>query len=74
MGMEIISVDTSNGRIEAVDTSFWFGFKDDLVLRIKDQVNGVRVDVRSKSRVGQSDLGVNAARIKEFTEKFSSPN
>ncbi|MBA58415.1 MAG: hypothetical protein CMQ40_04505 [Gammaproteobacteria bacterium] len=74
MGMEIISMDASYGRIEAVDTSFWFGFKDDLVLRIKEQDNGVIVDVRSKSRVGQSDLGVNAARIKEFTEKFSSPN
>jgi uncharacterized protein (DUF1499 family) len=54
------------GRIEATDTSFFYGFKDDLVVRIAETPDGTRVDVRSKSRVGRSDLGQNAKRIRKF--------
>ena len=72
MGLEVINVDSEAGLLEAVDTSFWFGFKDDLVVRIQETPNGVRIDMRSKSRVGQSDLGVNAKRILAFTKKFTS--
>jgi uncharacterized protein (DUF1499 family) len=50
--------------IEATATTFWFGFKDDVVLRIRPTANGSIVDVRSVSRVGQSDLGANAKRIR----------
>ena len=56
-------------RIEATDTTPWFGFKDDLVVRIRPgEVSSV--DVRSVSRVGQSDVGANAARIMKFIEAF----
>jgi len=58
--------DASAGRIEATDTTFWFGFKDDVVIRATAADKGSRVDVRSVSRVGQSDLGANAARIRKF--------
>ena len=76
MGLEIISVDFEAGRLEAVETSFWFGFKDDIVVRVQEVPNSneVRIDIRSKSRVGQSDLGVNAKRILAFTKKFTSKN
>ena len=74
MGLEIISVDIEDGHLEAVDTSFWFGFKDDLVVRVQETSNGVRIDIRSKSRVGQSDLGVNAKRVLAFIERFTSGN
>ncbi len=74
MGLEIVSVDAEGGRLEAVDTSFWFGFKDDLVVRIQETSNGVRIDIRSKSRVGQSDLGVNAKRVLAFIDGFTSGN
>ena len=74
MDLEIISVDFEGGRLEAVETSFWFGFKDDIVVRVQEAPNGVRIDVRSKSRVGQSDLGVNAKRVLAFTKKFTSRN
>ena len=76
MGLEIISVDFEAGRLEAVETSFWFGFKDDIVVRVQEapNANGVRIDIRSKSRVGQSDLGVNAKRVMVFTKKFTSTN
>ncbi|MEK9866784.1 MAG: DUF1499 domain-containing protein, partial [Betaproteobacteria bacterium] len=54
---------------EAVDTTFLFGFRDDLVVRISaEEGKGTRVDVRSKSRVGMSDLGQNAKRIARFIE------
>ena len=53
-------------RIEAVSTSQWYGFKDDFIVRLTPTEGGVRVDVRSKSRVGMSDLGANAARVRAF--------
>lgn len=54
--------------LEATDSTFWFGFKDDVVIRLTEQEGGTVVDVRSKSRVGLSDLGVNAARIQTFLD------
>ena len=54
------------GRIEAVATTRWFGFKDDVVVRLTPAAGGARVDVRSKSRVGRSDVGANAKRIERF--------
>lgn len=69
-GLEIVNVDPTAGRVEAVDTTFWFGFKDDVVVRVRPASGGSRVDMRSVSRVGRSDLGTNAARIGEFLEAF----
>ncbi len=63
LGLEIVNADRDSGRIEAVATTFWFGFKDDVVVRVRPSDAGSRVDVRSVSRVGVSDLGANAARI-----------
>jgi uncharacterized protein (DUF1499 family) len=67
MGMEIIDAEPIQGRIEATDRSLLFGFEDDVVLRIVPQTDGTtKVDMRSKSRVGRSDLGINAGRVREF--------
>lgn len=72
MGWEIVDSDRDEGRIEATDTTFWFGFKDDIVIRVAEEAGGgTRVDVRSVSRVGRSDVGTNAARIREFLEKLA---
>jgi uncharacterized protein (DUF1499 family) len=60
----IVDADAAAGRIEATDTTFWFGFKDDIVIRIRAEGDGSRIDVRSKSRVGISDGGANARRIR----------
>lgn len=65
-GWEVVAAEPDAGRLEAVDTTFWFGFRDDVVLRARPVAGGTEVDVRSKSRVGRSDLGTNAARIREF--------
>ncbi|MDZ7645432.1 MAG: DUF1499 domain-containing protein [Woeseiaceae bacterium] len=66
-GWDIVAAEPGEGRIEATATTFWFGFKDDLVIRITPRADGSRLDIRSKSRVGRSDIGKNAARIREFT-------
>jgi uncharacterized protein (DUF1499 family) len=68
MGWTIVASDQSTGRIEATDTTRWFGFEDDVVVRITPWGSGTRVDVRSVSRVGRSDVGTNARRIREFLD------
>lgn len=69
MGWEIVTADSARGRIEAVATTRWFGFKDDVVVRIEQDGSRARVDVRSVSRVGGSDVGTNARRIRDFIER-----
>jgi len=66
MGWDLVASDPAGGRIEATDTTFWFGFKDDVVIRVTPQPDGSRVDVRSLSRVGGGDIGANAARIRKY--------
>jgi uncharacterized protein (DUF1499 family) len=66
MGWEIVSVSPPDLRIEATDTTRLFGFKDDVVVRIMPATHGSRVDVRSVSRIGQSDIGANAKRIRAY--------
>ena len=66
MGWKIVAADDAAGRIEASDKSRWFGFTDDIVIRITGSGSGSRIDVRSASRVGRSDFGVNAARIETY--------
>ncbi|NGP52117.1 DUF1499 domain-containing protein [Thioalkalivibrio sp. XN8] len=70
MGWEIVAAVPAEGRIEATATTFWFGFKDDVVIRVRPTATGSRVDIRSKSRVGRSDVGANAARIESFLQEF----
>ena len=71
-GWEIVAADADAGRIEAVATTFWYGFKDDVVIRIAADGDGSRLDIRSKSRVGRSDLGANAARIRTFLDALDA--
>lgn len=70
MGWEIVDADPASGRIEATDTTFWFGFKDDVVVRVRPEGDGSRIDVRSVSRVGGSDVGANAARIRAYIARL----
>ena len=70
VGWEIVKSDPKAGRIEAVATTFWFGFKDDVVVRVTPAGSGSRVDVRSKSRVGRGDSGTNARRIQAYFERL----
>ena len=63
---DVVSSSREEGRIEATDTTAWWGFKDDVVIRIVAEGAGSKLDIRSMSRVGKSDVGVNAARIRKF--------
>ncbi|HJU16649.1 MAG TPA: DUF1499 domain-containing protein, partial [Stellaceae bacterium] len=65
-GWAIIAADPKAGRIEATARSFWMGFTDDIVVRVAPEGSGSRIDMRSASRHGRSDLGVNAARIRAY--------
>ncbi|MGH7384416.1 MAG: DUF1499 domain-containing protein [Candidatus Rokuibacteriota bacterium] len=68
LGWEIVATAPAEGRVEATDRTRWFGFRDDVVVRVRPDGAGSRVDVRSVSRVGRSDLGTNARRIRAFLE------
>lgn len=71
MGWEVALVDPVAGRIEATATTTWFGFRDDVVIRVRPNGPGSRVDVRSMSRVGRSDLGANARRVRELLARLA---
>lgn len=60
------------GRIEAVARTPWFGFKDDVAIRIEKVLGGVRVDMRSESRIGLSDIGRNASRVTAYLRQLKA--
>ncbi|HQU17276.1 MAG: hypothetical protein B7Z66_14195 [Chromatiales bacterium 21-64-14] len=70
MGWDVVAAVPARGRIEATATTFWYGFKDDVVVRLTPVTGGTRVDLRSVSRVGRSDLGANARRIEGFLKQL----
>ena len=69
-GWQLVNIDANQGIVEATDRTMWFGFKDDVIVRITDKGSERLVDIRSKSRVGGSDLGKNAERIHKFIEEL----
>jgi hypothetical protein len=72
-GWVVVSQDPRTGMIEARATSFWFGFVDDIAIRVRElpDGSGTAVDVRSASRVGVSDLGANAARVRSYLKDLN---
>ena len=72
LGWEIVAAEPQHGRLEATDTSLLFGFTDDIVIRITPHARGSQLDIRSMSRVGRSDVGVNAHRIRRFLTRLTT--
>jgi len=70
LGWQIVAAMPEERRIEATDTTIWFGFKDDIVVRVTPSDGGSRIDVRSVSRLGEGDLGKNAARIRAYLQRL----
>jgi uncharacterized protein (DUF1499 family) len=70
MGWELVDQNRREGRIEATATTPWFGFKDDVVIRVTSASGISRVDVRSKSRVGRGDVGANAKRVRAYLDEL----
>lgn len=73
MGWKIKEEDLAAGRIDATDTTFWYGFDDDVTIRLREsEGGGTIVDVRSLSRIGGSDLGKNAERVSAFLKRLAT--
>lgn len=72
MGWEVYYQNLDQGVIEAVDTTAIMAFKDDIAIRMRTNASGTLLDLRSVSRVGVSDLGANAKRIRAFQDRFNA--
>ena len=72
MGWDVVASDTDRKRFEAVARTPVFYFADDVVVVVTEQDEGARVDMRGVSRVGRSDQGKNAARIRDFQQRFAN--
>jgi len=70
MKWDIVATEPNALRIEATATTLLFGFKDDIVIRVSADGAYSKVDVRSVSRIGVSDIGTNAARIRAFSSRL----
>jgi uncharacterized protein (DUF1499 family) len=66
----LVDENKEEGRIEAYEKLAWYGFIDDVVIRVDTTETGVEIDIRSKSRIGRGDLGVNAKRIRSYKKAF----
>ena len=69
-GWELVAQDSEALRFEAIARTAVYSFMDDVVVVVTPADNGSRIDIRSVSRVGRSDKGVNAARISDFARSF----
>ena len=69
-GWELIAESSDSGIIEAVATTPFFGFQDDVVIRVRSAGAGSVVDIRSHSRLGRGDQGKNAKRVRAFIADF----
>lgn len=68
LGLKVVAVDPAAGTVEARDVSVVFRFVDDVVIRVRPSPDGSLVDIRSRSRNGRGDLGVNAARVRALSD------
>ncbi len=70
IGLEAVVAQPGKNLVEGTDVTFWYGYKDDVVVRVRESGSGSIVDIRSKSRVGVSDLGANAKRVRALSEEL----
>jgi uncharacterized protein (DUF1499 family) len=71
-GWRMGATNAEAGVIEASASTFWYGFTDDIVIRVRPEGTGSRIDMRSVSRVGRSDLGANAARMRPYLAELAA--
>lgn len=70
IGLEAVVAQPGKNLVEGTDVTFWYGYKDDVVVRVRGSGAGSIVDIRSKSRVGVSDLGANAKRVRALSDEI----
>ena len=73
LGWDVVVADPESGHFEATASVSYIRFQDDIVLRVVPTEDGAAsvVDMRSVSRVGVSDLGVNAKRVRSFLDSLA---
>ncbi len=71
-GMTLVTDDPTDGRLEAMARSFWYGLTDDLVLRVRADAQGARLDMRSIGRDAGGDQGRNCQRIGDLIAAVKS--
>jgi uncharacterized protein (DUF1499 family) len=71
-GWAVLSDDPAESQIEAITRSRLFGFEDEVAIRVTESENGTRIDMRSRSRLGQIDRGANARRIEAFLSDLNT--
>jgi uncharacterized protein (DUF1499 family) len=71
-GWTLVAADEAEGRIEATARSGWLGLEGDVVIRVQPGRDQTRVDVRSKSRVGEGDMGANARRVRSYAAALTA--
>ncbi|TDK52984.1 DUF1499 domain-containing protein [Antarcticimicrobium luteum] len=71
-GWEVLSADPAEAQIEAIATSRLYGFEDEVAIRVTETDSGARIDMRSRSRIGQIDRGANARRIRAFLSDLNA--
>lgn len=71
MDWNIVAFDKNARTIEATDTDFWTGSTSDIAIRVRPAGMGARLDIRSKSRVGKTDAGLNAAIIRSYYKELA---
>ncbi|WP_092066937.1 DUF1499 domain-containing protein [Poseidonocella pacifica] len=72
MGWKTVDAQDDALRFEATAHTPVFHFADDVVVVVSPAPTGSRVDIRSVSRVGRGDRGVNAARVRAFLDAFGA--
>jgi uncharacterized protein (DUF1499 family) len=71
-GWMITRRDAEARNVEGEATTSIFRFVDDFVIRVSDQEGNARIDMRSKSRDGLVDAGINAKRIQMYFEQLEN--
>lgn len=71
-GWNIHVAKPEDGRIEAVAKTLWYGFEDDVVIRVMAAEGGSRIDIRSTGRIARRDGGANARRVQDYIKKLNA--
>lgn len=72
MGWTIVAREAEAARFQAVATTAFWRFKDDVVVTCDSVAGGTEINVRSRSRIGKSDFGANAKRIRQFSAALAA--
>jgi fatty-acyl-CoA synthase len=71
IGWKVERSDPATGVVEATETTAWYGLTSDVLVRVRPDPKGARIDVRSVSRAAGHDMGANASRASTLLEQLN---